>query len=941
MDLPIKETQLIDIGPTPMDLIPGFEDVTIGETIAAPAKGVKLVAKFTGEQFEDIYGRVSEATGVSFVGIPVEKRLEYAQLEEDLRTGEITRTEFTKQAEELKTKVEPEAFGKGVETVVGIGGYVGASLVPGGLPGLLASEVESARQDFQNASELARKEAEKSYEEYLKQPLEEGFEYATEEEFIAEVTPQFEAEIKNQALMAMGMSAGFLIGGATLKLGGKLMKYVPRKKFTFAGRKLSKVKYDKQIKLIQESKVKVAKQELDVFKIRGERELLVPKTESLFMGKGISREVVGKASKVEVASFADDLFKNFKVFKTREEAVKFVEGMSKIKTKSAAGFPTKLDLRVGTLGDISKTVRLPKVGKEWITRGESYSLSSSLKIKGVDKVVTFNYQLGSQGRPINLGLQITTIPKNSRYGRLLFFKSGKKGAYNLVDDLVVDVGPMKTIKVGEDIFRTYKPNFRRIKFDKKRLLPDEFGAYISRVPTKTKLKTLFEAGKKADRQTVIEKLTKAGFEIRVGGRIIDRGVAARVTFARKYDIKILGVGEKQAELFKIPKVLEGPPKVIPKTPFAKTFGVDKGVSPLTLKQVQVLDLPPPSLIIVPKIKPPIVKVAKVIAPPSPRELPYMVGGLGLKEIPYAGKGLYEVTEPSPSFVALPGKILPLYEAPPSVISKDMFEPLSITKEAIIEPTKVIVKPSVFLGMKPEVRVEEVLKLKPITKTIVTPVLAPVLLPKVRELVKIAQFPVLRPRLIERLKVAQILITPTIAVPSFVQRPRLEIPRPIPKKPIIKIPKLEVPSMVRRPPRKKPVPRVGYGFEIKRRGKWERAKIPYAFATKEGAHAVAMERVLKEAAASYRLVKSKKPVKRTRKKPTPIQKIMFRPGKEAGVKVQKKLLRITSPGEVREISLAGAAARRGVSTWGLKKPIKAKRKAVKKKSKSKNKKKKGR
>ena len=99
----------------------------------------------------------------------------------------------------------------------------------------------------------------------------------------------------------------------------------------------------------------------------------------------------------------------------------------------------------------------------------------------------------------------------------------------------------------------------------------------------------------------------------------------------------------------------------------------------------------------------------------------------------------------------------------------------------------------------------------------------------------------------------------------------------------------------------------------------------------------MEKVLKEAAASYRLVKSKKPVKRTRKRPTALHKIMFRPGKEAGVKVQKRLLRITSPGEVREISLAGAAARRGVSTWGFGKPIKkAKRKVTKKRKATKKK-----
>jgi hypothetical protein len=57
--------------------------------------------------------------------------------------------------------------------------------------------------------------------------------------------------------------------------------------------------------------------------------------------------------------------------------------------------------------------------------------------------------------------------------------------------------------------------------------------------------------------------------------------------------------------------------------------------------------------------------------------------------------------------------------------------------------------------------------------------------------------------------------------------------------------------------RKPVPKQGFSYEIRRKGKWERGKVPYAFATEEGAEAYAQKKVLKEAAASYKVVKAKK------------------------------------------------------------------------------------
>jgi len=65
------------------------------------------------------------------------------------------------------------------------------------------------------------------------------------------------------------------------------------------------------------------------------------------------------------------------------------------------------------------------------------------------------------------------------------------------------------------------------------------------------------------------------------------------------------------------------------------------------------------------------------------------------------------------------------------------------------------------------------------------------------------------------------------------------------------------------------------------------------------------------------------------KPSAFNEMLFREGKEKGVKVQKKLLRILSPGEKEEISYAGGIARmkKAKSSFGSK--LKKKKKGGKK------------
>lgn len=300
------------------------------------------------------------------------------------------------------------------------------------------------------------------------------------------------------------------------------------------------------------------------------------------------------------------------------------------------------------------------------------------------------------------------------------------------------------------------------------------------------------------------------------------------------------------------------------------------------------------------------------------EIPSMVGGEGLKTIPYAGALSYEQTSGE-------GRL-----------------PIKLVNE--ISPTKVIgVSDKVLIkqdvgefsllnlkgGLIPKQEFKSISTLKPIevVKSMLDVKTIPVMdqLPNTRSIqeIMVSQKTMSQQDMMvtQKIMTTPILRTSTQRVYQKPKplRPKLKIRIPI-------LPRKKTKFVKHLKPAKKL--KTGFGIEVRRRGKWERIYLPHSFATREGADARAMSIVQKEAAASYRLVKSKKPAKKSFTKPSALQKFMFRPGKEAGVKVQKKLLRITTPGEVKQISLVGAAARRKKSINILALPKKKVKKKLK-------------
>ena len=113
--------------------------------------------------------------------------------------------------------------------------------------------------------------------------------------------------------------------------------------------------------------------------------------------------------------------------------------------------------------------------------------------------------------------------------------------------------------------------------------------------------------------------------------------------------------------------------------------------------------------------------------------------------------------------------------------------------------------------------------------------------------------------------------------------------------------------------KKVKPGKGFAVEIRRKRKFVEAA-PFAFPTKEAAVAYGATRVLGEAAATFRVIPSAKPITTAAPAAVNVGEYFRAPktkalrGPDTYVQLERK--RITSPGEKREISLQGVLARTG-------------------------------
>jgi len=978
--------------------------LTTGEAISSLKKGVTWTAKKSGEGWKDIYGKTvyklpEELRPSKYVGPEGERPRTPREMEEAIASGWIEEAKEKGYYE----SVTPEQFGKGVETGVEFGAYLVPGVATPLMVSGAAEGIQRVQNPEKEAEKLF-KEAEKQYKADYKNQLKnlpEGEvleDELTTEELKAELMPRLIEQVKSQGAVEAGMNIAFLGTMGAIK-GVKGVKKYTVKRPEFLGKtEAQQIKFLKDVesskKILSESEKQISKIAKERFKytrgevgfdpLTGKPLPQTVKTDLKSITEGL--ELSAKEKKV-LTTLVDKM----QISKLTKSEAKLLKDVSKGRIDITTKLPEKIILMEGSLGDIKKVVKLPPLkSSPWIGKGEAKIefMGKGIKGKDVGKQFQYVYQKGLRGKPLKETTEFqigTSAGKKGKFTKIDVLKEARirtrKVKTPAGDIYVTYDAPLKqpgssianikkprTIKLSEDVsvriseveYKELTPFKRAKKMDFLKVNPEEEAQRLmNKKYSEKELKNLFKEGTTVDKQKVIEVIKK--------GKVIDdvpefvlnlqkenpqMALRLRELTKQQYAIVSSGTSSGVAPFqFKIPEA----PKAQYFKPKAKTFDINidlnKGVieKKFIEKGGQVLEIKPESttkeifgpkttIQLPSKVKfyPEKVKVvpSKLKQIPSTRYttagLPRMVGGTGLEIIPYAGEGTYEVSDAQ--VMMAPEKISP-------VIKPVLDSQIGTQRDLIIPRSDVFqfTKQPQLLKQPQMLKEPSVLKERTMLKQI--PLMKQPQLLKERLKLRERQEPVLRQsQLLKQAQISKQVITPKITPRQGVPQspritPRINVPRII-------IPRSTIPK-VRGPRLRQEVPKEGYSFEVRRKGKWERAKTPFAFATPEGAEAMAQEKVLKEAAASYKVVKAQKGkrIVRTRKKINPYQNVLFREGKGKGVMVQKKKLRILSPGEKKEISYAGGIAKMKKSKpfMGLKNIAK---KAYKKKPKVKKKKKGG-
>ena len=997
-------------------------DITIGESLTYPAKGIEFVAETAGEGWTDIYG-------TALKNIPKKNWPgKWIGGEYEIKPEKGTKAWADAIDAGKVIPLTKEKFGKGVETAIKLGTYA-VPIVGGAYMGSgFFKGAETVRHPEKEAESIFQKEILKPYEErYVEagKTLEKGFELEpklTTEELRKEYLPGIIEQVKFGGAVEAGTSLFFLgaIGGVKAVKG--IRKVVVPKKELFG---MTEKQWAKHLEALEKSKVGLSEIEKEAAKIARERYKftrgevgydpitgqplpLTIKTNLETITQGL--ELTLKEKKVITA-----LVDKMQFSKLTSKEIKMLTDVSKGRINLETQLPTKFSLMVGSLGDVPKVVEVSALKySPWIGKSTAKIESMGLGIKGEKYAKEFQwvYQKGSRGKPLKetVEFQIVTAPeKVSKYSKIDVIKEARKrvrkvktpagdiyvsydAPLKLPGSTVAKIQKSKIINLEGDIsvrvsaieYKGIDPLKRAKSIDFLKTSPEaELEKLITKQYSKEELKILFDKGTTIEKQNIIEVMMK-GKEVKDVPKLILELQKENPMLALKLQQTIkkpyvsvakgisAGVSPFQIKIPEIPKPsgYVGP-KDIKKTPWSKTFGepsravevskIDSGAQVLEIKTESPLKviLEPTTKIPIPskvKFYPEKVDVVKrvgrqlktdgktfeetlkKIPTDFDREsgeaiirIPRMVGGGEEVVSEYWGKGTYEVTEVQPEF--MPSVTMPTMGVPDVRPVVDTAVRLGAGLKDEVEVSERFRYKS-DLGLKgvDVLKFEEpqISEEKLITKGLVIPREVQIsrerLVPKER-LVPREMFvseQAFRQRQVPRQVLRQ--------VPRQVLRqvPRVKL-RPKPK-PKIKTTPVKISPRV---PLKKPTPKQGYTYEIRRKGKWERGKVPYAFATKEGAEAYAQKKVLKEAAASYKVVKAKKGKKviRTRLKVSPYNKVLFRKAKkEPGVMVQKKLLRILSEGEKKEISYAGGIARMKKSETSFYKQLTKKKTATKTKKK---------
>jgi len=475
-------------------------------------------------------------------------------------------------------------------------------------------------------------------------------------------------------------------------------------------------------------------------------------------------------TKTQLSSIAED-FVNAGLYKNKAEAIKYIRDYTKREAITTINRPSKIDLRLGSLGDINKRVNLeslklsPDLSQPRTIR--TIGLETSKKVGDVTKGIGIQFIEGSQGRPINKKL-ISFVGKG-QYGKFEIFEApkGRPTIKNPIfakklEEQLVKVKMAGIEKKGALIFREYKPQYRLVYELPKKVNLQELQANLDKFPTKESFNKAFPIGKEIVKDVIIPKET----DILLGQlRMSEKTPSSFKELLGKTLIK-----EKEYTQLAIGIKDYGTMKLKLKTSKAPTIkGEEVKFSNQQAKQIMktLQDIYQPKvqarpiITSLPQLKPSIIKPT-ISLDITPKSMPTIVGGLG-KVSEFAGKGLYERGAPG----LIPGSRLVTL---PSQKEKGIISPVYIDRTRDLSKTSDILKSREMTRsidvLKPTESLRPIESLKPIEELRTQPRIEQI----VREQLKQV------PRLDTSLRLTPRLIPPTTREP-----PRITEPPKTPKK----------------------------------------------------------------------------------------------------------------------------------------------------------------
>lgn len=407
-----------------------------------------------------------------------------------MRTSPTEISTFIPEGAELENILSPSRIGKGVEVGLKVAPYFYAPT--GAL--LIGSGITSGAEGVARADENIKKEIDKLYQEHLQIELKENERYLTKQEFLKEVEPQVEKQIKKQAYINLAIPVAVAGISGAFKVARVIRRNVPRKELLG----MSIKQYEKFQKLKEQASKKVG----EFYKAR---EKLWSSRETFGIGTGeklafkklgaVDIKMIEAAEKQFLVGKDLGLKKGFYKSLSKTESIAFQPYSKTVKLLEGGKVVEKALPKVSKYLYLDKPIKMTEVSGTFATRQGQLGLAYTYP------------KVGAKLKDIRISLIKT--PKGSRLSLLEQFKpvrdiTLKRGGkiielykpLKLETRAIIKTGKGKVIQRFDDFFTRRYPlevkEYTRGLYKARSMPQEQFLGRVNLFPEKSKLAELYK-----------------------------------------------------------------------------------------------------------------------------------------------------------------------------------------------------------------------------------------------------------------------------------------------------------------------------------------------------------------------------------------------------------------------------------------------------------------